>query len=260
MRNAPLSTSAGRGSKRLWCWVGLAVALAAAVAGIMSGFGFRLGLWQFRFGFAILRWSAYVAALGVALCILGLLLPRRGVGAASMIGALVGLLIGLAVAGYPVYMLQVGHGVPPIHDITTDPEHPPAFVAALPYRIGAENSTQYGGSKLAAEQRQAYPDVKPAEFKEPPAKVFDAALATAKAMGWRVIAAVPAEGRIEATDSTFWYHFTDDVVIRVKPDETGTRLDIRSESRVGRSDLGANAHRIVKYLAALKARVGTAGS
>lgn len=146
-----------------------------------------------------------------------------------------------------------------IHDITTDTDNPPAFVAITPLRAGAENATSYEGAKVAALQRQAYPGVKPVHYDYPPAKVFDAALAAAKGMGWEIVAAVSREGRIEATDTTFWYHFKDDVVVRIAADGTGTRVDVRSLSRMGHSDFGVNAGRVENYLAALRERMPEAG-
>jgi uncharacterized protein (DUF1499 family) len=71
-----------------------------------------------------------------------------------------------------------------------------------------------------------------------------------------VVASDPAAGRIEANETTRWFRFTDDVVIRVAPDGAGSRVDVRSVSRVGRSDFGVNAGRIRAYTAALKARAG----
>ena len=71
-------------------------------------------------------------------------------------------------------------------------------------------------------------------------------------MGWDLVASDPASGRIEATDTTFWFGFKDDIVIRVAAAPGGSRVDIRSLSRVGVSDVGTNAARIRKYLTALR--------
>jgi uncharacterized protein (DUF1499 family) len=86
-----------------------------------------------------------------------------------------------------------------------------------------------------------------------PGRAFDRAVAAAKAMGWDIVASDPAGGRIEATDTTFWFGFKDDVVVRVTPQPAGSRVDVRSLSRVGGGDLGANAARIRAFLAAVKA-------
>ena len=110
----------------------------------------------------------------------------------------------------------------------------------------------YGGAEVAAKQRASYPEIAPAELSLPPDRAFDRALAAAHAMGWEVVLSDPAGGRIEATDTTFWFGFKDDVVVRVIPQPTGSRVDVRSLSRVGGGDIGANAARIRAYLAKLK--------
>ncbi len=92
-------------------------------------------------------------------------------------------------------------------------------------------------------------------FAEPPDPIFEHAVAVAHDMGWEIIAEVPADGRIEAVDTTFWFGFKDDVVVRIKPADGGSRVDVRSVSRVGRSDLGTNARRIRNFLDKLAARL-----
>ena len=143
--------------------------------------------------------------------------------------------------------------MPAIHDITTDTIQPPPFLAILPLRAGALNPADYGGPDVAAKQQQAYPDIGPLLLNVPPGRAFDRALAAAKAMGWELVASDPAGGRIEATDTTFWFGFKDDVVVRVTPQPTGSRVDVRSLSRVGGGDIGANAARVRAFLAAVKA-------
>lgn len=160
---------------------------------------------------------------------------------------------------------------PPIHDITTDTANPPAFVAVVPLREATKALNPPGyecpppptdgsrgrpcgsGATAAAAQAKAYPDIQPVLLAAEPAKAFDKALAAAKAQGWEIVAGVPEEGRIEATATTFWFGFKDDIVIRIAAAETGqTRLDIRSKSRVGLGDVGANAKRIRAWTSAVK--------
>jgi uncharacterized protein (DUF1499 family) len=145
--------------------------------------------------------------------------------------------------------------VPPIHDITTDTQNPPHFDAILPLRQNTPNSAQYGGESVAAQQRQAYPDIQPALLEASPEKAFDAALASARELGWKIVATDTQQGRIEATDTTLWFGFKDDVVIRISPNDGGSRVDMRSVSRVGRSDIGKNAERIRNFMEALRRRV-----
>jgi hypothetical protein len=138
-----------------------------------------------------------------------------------------------------------------IHDITTDMQNPPEFVDVRELRKNAPNPPEYGGEQVAKEQRIAYPDIQPLLLNEPPSAVFPWALAAAKDMGWTIVAAAPAEGRIEATATTLIFRFKDDIVVRIREDKGGSRVDVRSKSRLGKGDLGANAKRIRAYLARL---------
>jgi uncharacterized protein (DUF1499 family) len=132
---------------------------------------------------------------------------------------------------------------------TTSPrtENPPAFVA-LVAAPPVSRATTYPGSATAEQQKRGYPDLKPLELPLPPADAFARALGAGKAMGWEIAAADAAAGRIEATAKTPWFGFRDDIVIRVAPAPAGSRIDVRSVSRVGRGDLWTNAKRIRAYL------------
>lgn len=145
---------------------------------------------------------------------------------------------------------------PPIHDITTDVDDPPSFLAVLPYRTGRVSPPEYDGAGAAGQQRKAYPDVRPLIVSAPASAVFDAAAAVARGSGWQLVAADPAAGRIEAIATTPMMRFKDDVVIRVRANGERTRVDMRSKSRVGVGDLGTNARRIRAFLAALADRIG----
>jgi uncharacterized protein (DUF1499 family) len=230
---------------------GLALAIVAGVALLLAGAGHRFGWWSFGTGFRVLRWAVYgavAAALisAAALVIAPLRAQRRG-----MFRALTGLIVGGVVAGVPLSYLQTARSVPPIHDITTDTDDPPAFEAIAPLRADAPNPVTYGGPAVAAQQRDAYPDIVPADYSVAPQVAFEAALATARAMGWTIVATDEAAGRIEAFDRTFWFGFTDDIVIRIRPTDAGSRVDVRSTSRVGVGDVGTNAARIRAYLTKL---------
>jgi uncharacterized protein (DUF1499 family) len=234
--------------------IGLALALLAALAGLWAGLGYRLGWWPLDTGFAVLRYAAYGAIAAIAVSVLGLVLARPGGQRRGLYRALAGLVIGAVVFGVPWSYLRAAQQVPPIHDITTDTENPPPFVAILPLRADAANPPDYGGEEVAAQQRAAYPAVQPVSVPLPPERSFEEALATAVDQGWEIVAAVPSEGRIEATDTTLWWGFKDDVVIRITPEDSGSRVDIRSKSRVGIGDIGTNAARIEAYLEQLEER------
>jgi uncharacterized protein (DUF1499 family) len=232
---------------------GLVLTVAGSLALLLSGVGTRWDWWDYRTGFLILRWTLYGGLAVIVVALAGLILGLLARTGRSLLVSLVTLVLLAAVAAVPVGYLRSAGRVPPIHDITTDPDDPPRFVAVLPLRHGAPNSAEYGGAALAAQQRAGYPDLGPARVALPPDQVFTRAVEVARALGWQIVAAVPAEGRLEATDRTRWFGFRDDVVIRVTADGPGARVDVRSVSRVGRSDLGTNARRIRRFLAALEA-------
>lgn len=213
----------------------------------MAGLGVRWGWWTFGAGFSLLKYAAIGAVISVPLSLLGLWFVAcrrlRGRG-----WAMVALAAGLAGVWVPLHTLYSARGLPMIHDISTDLGNPPAFVAVLPLRAGASNTPEYGGVSVAALQKQFYPDIQPLTLAAPPAQVFAQALAVAQAMGWEIVEANQAAGRIEATATTFWFGFKDDVVVRLTPAGAGSRIDVRSLSRVGVSDLGVNAQRIRDYL------------
>jgi uncharacterized protein (DUF1499 family) len=204
---------------------------------------------DFRSALMLFRWAAYGGAAAAVLSLLSVLLTRPGSGRCGLSWAVCGLVIGLVVVGIPWRWGQKAQRLPFIHDITTDLESPPAFVALLPLRAGAPNPAEYGGPEVAAQQRAGYPTLGPLSLQIPPPQAFVRALAAAREMGWEIVASEPKEGRIEATATTLWFGFKDDVVVRVTPVPGGSRIDVRSVSRVGRSDVGANAERIFAYLA-----------
>lgn len=227
---------------------GFVLALIAGLTLFLAGGGYRLGWWDFRPGLTIFRWAAYVALAAAVISLVGAIVARPGSARRGFSLAVIGLIVGLVVTWIPWQWWQVVKSVPMIHDITTDTETPPVFVAILPLRADAANSAEYGGPKLAAQQRTGYPDLKPLTLQVPPAQAFTRALEVARSMGWEIAASEPTEGRIEATDTTFWFGFKDDVVVRITPAGSGSRIDVRSVSRVGKSDVGANAKRITEYL------------
>jgi uncharacterized protein (DUF1499 family) len=229
---------------------GLLLAIGSALTLVATGPLYRAERISLTTAFTIMRYAAYagVAALLLA-AIAAIVAARRGRGMATAVAALV--VAGGSLA-LPATWLRQASRVPRIHDISTDTEHPPAFVAVVPLRTGARNPIDYGGGEIAAQQRQGYPDIAPVTLSVPPNQAFDRALATARSLGWELVASEPAAGRIEATDTTFWFGFKDDIVVRVTAAPGGSRVDVRSLSRVGLSDVGTNAARIRKFLTTLQ--------
>jgi uncharacterized protein (DUF1499 family) len=239
--------------------IGLALAVLTALAGASAGLGYRFGWWSLGTGFGLLRYAVYGAIAAMAVSALALVLTRPGGRRRGLYRALAGLVIGAVTFGVPWSYLRAAEGVPPIHDITTDTENPPPFVAILPLRADAQNPPEYGGEQVAAQQRAAFPGIQPVSVPLPPDRTFALAVAAAEDQGWEIVAAVPAEGRIEATDTTLWWGFKDDIVIRIRPEDTGSRLDIRSTSRVGIGDFGVNAARIEAFLEDFKSQAEAGG-
>jgi uncharacterized protein (DUF1499 family) len=231
----------------------LGLALAAAVLLLVAGPGTRFGWWEFGTGFLLMRVAFFGGAAAAVLSLVLLVVPRTRRAAPSVLVA--ALLIASVVAWIPWNGLQTVRSLPFIHDITTDTDDPPQFVAVLPLRADAPNPPDYAGEEVAAQQREGYPDIQPLQLPLPVDQAFALALEAAQAQGWEIVAVVPEEGRIEATATTFWFGFKDDVVIRVASAGDGSRVDIRSKSRVGRSDVGANAARIRAYSSELERRL-----
>ena len=226
----------------------LYIAVLAGLLALLAGFGTRFGLWPFRIGFILMLVVLLGALVALVLALIGIISTRPGGSRSGFVPAIVGLIISLIVLFPPLNLTFNGLRLPPIHDITTDTENPPAFVAILPLRQNADNPTQYGGPEIAAQQQKAYPDVRPGMMNVPPQQAYDRALTAARDMGWEIVDANLNEGRIEATATTFWFGFKDDVIVRITPAGNGSRIDVRSVSRVGTSDVGTNAKRIEKYL------------
>ncbi|HEX7043313.1 MAG TPA: DUF1499 domain-containing protein [Burkholderiales bacterium] len=236
----------------------LVLALACGVVAIAAGVGHRQRLWSYRIGFAVLAIAVVGAVASVALALAHLALLWRGAVEGGGVVAAEALVLGLLVAVPPLFLALNATRLPRIHDISTDTDNPPAFVALLAERAGAPNPAEYGGPEIAKRQRQAYPDVRPLRLRVAPSVVFAAALEAARELGWRIVARNDATGRIEATDRTFWFGFVDDVVVRVTGEPDGARVDVRSVSRVGTSDLGTNARRIRVFLKELRRQLDAA--
>jgi uncharacterized protein (DUF1499 family) len=162
-------------------------------------------------------------------------LPRSRAWTGTGLGLL--LVIVLLVAASP------GRGLPRINDITTDPDNPPGFAAAAREPANQGRDLSYPAS-FAAQQRKAYPDIKPIVLAQAPAEAFVRAQRAAGQLGWKTTYSDPAAGMFEAQEVSPTFLFVDDIVVRVQPADEGSRIDVRSKSRNGTGDLGVNAKRI----------------
>ncbi len=227
----------------------LIVAILAVVANFLILFGAKLGLWAPIKGFGYYRTYfnliAYVAVgVGLAGVFLHLIRKERRGTALSVTASLLG-----AIMLVPLVWATLDPPVraPPIHDITTDTENPPEFLVLDDNRAGASNTLVYSGDETAAMQQAAYPTVAPIMSDLTAADAFTRALSIAENMGWTVVSYSPNALRYEATAHTKIFHFADDVAVVVTPLSDGSRIDLRSVSRVGRSDQGVNAKRILAF-------------
>jgi uncharacterized protein (DUF1499 family) len=243
---------------------GLWTIVAGLVLVALSGPLNRLAM--VGFGAALL-----MLAVGALLLFLGALTGSAGMLVAAVrklpmarAPAAVGLVVALLVLGYLVSWLGRAFDAPPIHEVSTDLADPPPFVAVreIRDRTAGLNPSAYtariegrsGAIDVPAMQLQHYPDLQTLALPETPERATERARAVAEALGWEVVAYVPQEGRLEATATTRFFGFRDDVVVRARPaDDGSTLLDVRSKSRVGLGDAGANAARVRAFLDGMRA-------
>jgi uncharacterized protein (DUF1499 family) len=168
---------------------------------------------------------------------------------------LTGFLLTLLISATAIYWQYRAQSVPPIHDITTDIQSPPEVVAMTRLRADAPNPPEYAGEETAQQQREAYPNIQPLVVDEPVQEVIDEIVVLISAREWELVSINRKDGRVEATEELAWFGFKDDVVFRVTETDEGTRVDMRSKSRIGRSDVGVNADRIEQFLKDLETRL-----
>ena len=236
---------------KIFAIVFVILTLCFALFAMFAGIGNRLGWWDFHTGIRFLKWAAYGEAATIAGSLVSLIVAAFK-SKSSILMSLIATIIGITALAVPAYIWMTAHRVPPIHDITTDMENPPKFIAILKLRQNESNPVKYGGQNIADLQRMAYPDIVPLIIDYPPARAFAFSFETAQKMGWEMVNADSDNGLIEATATTFWFGFKDDVVIRITAQEHGSKIDVRSVSRVGISDIGTNAKRIRIFLKLLK--------
>ena len=232
-------------------WWSKVVLIGGCIAALLlpiGALGSRFGMWPFTTGFLFVIAGVLIAAVCLVLGIVGLIVAGKRKRGADRPGLVVGTGVSVLILGLMFVQFLAAGSVPQIHNISTDTIDPPQFdeIAALREGTGA-NPLEYNDA-VRRLQEPAYPDVQPLQLAQTPSESFDRALATVQDMGWELVSANRDAGMIEATDTTFWFGFKDDVAIRVRPDDGGSVIDVRSVSRVGRSDLGTNARRILQFL------------
>lgn len=251
-----------RKARRWYHKLVLALLILVPLFFLVSTLGVKFGLWDWKAGLGLnFKFAPILLPLLALSGLIGLLLaaiiqPRKG----FLVSALA-LILGAAGLAHGAKIKKTAAALPFIHDITTDTQDVPSFTEVIlseRAKVEGVNTVEYIGKKDKPEgtlvsvlqsQAEAYADIRPLILEDDPAVVFGQAKAAVKQLGWTLKSENVEGGILEATDTTFWYGFKDDVVIRIRPSEGGgSVVDIRSISRVGKSDIGANAVRIRKFL------------
>ncbi|HKI73199.1 MAG TPA: DUF1499 domain-containing protein [Pseudomonadales bacterium] len=238
---------------RWWSWLLLVSAIVAVVLLVTAPFGYKYHIFALGPSFI----SLLIALAAAVLVLLGSLVmlvvaSRQGLTRNRTLVVLA-LVLSIFPIGFMAPQMIKARSAAPIHDISTDTVNPPQFDKIVAMRKGAANSLKYGAGKLpmkdyVALQEKVYPNVKSLHTDLSVADAVVHAKDILSAQGLDVVNVDANKGIVEATATTFWFGFKDDLVVRVTPADKGSTVDVRSVSRVGISDLGVNAKRIVKLL------------
>ena len=202
-------------------------------------------------GFYTFIAAGAMGILGLALGLLGCLRTRANSNRGGRSRAVQASLLGAGCLAVIVLTALPSSDLPPINDITTDTEEVPRFVLVTELAANQGRDMSYPGPEFADAQRAAYGDLETLRFPEDSASLLRRVEQVAQTLGWEIHDVDPETGRIEASDRTWIFGFVDDVVIRIRPVSGASLLDVRSKSRDGRGDLGANAARIRRLRDAL---------
>lgn len=227
--------------------------ISAVVLMIVAGPGHRFGLIPTKIALLMTLAALVLGAIALLFGLAALFMKSTQRNTPVLLGALtISGILSLTLVSW----VMKGASVPQIHDITTDLDTPPQFVALAGARIGAANPDAYPGEDVAQQQRDAYPDLAALRVTgQSIGSVLDAAEQAAIDQGWEAVVRTESQAQIEATDVTAWFGYKDDIIIRVTDEADAIVVDVRSKSRVGQSDLGTNAARISDYLAALSEKI-----
>lgn len=232
--------------------ISLFFGILAAICLLLSGYGYQWNWWELGTAFTwMIPGSAIMGLIATGLGFVAWYARRKstlkGISKRALTGFLMGIVV-LCTVGFWFYQATL---YPPIHDISTDINNPPAFKNIVSLRAEAPNDTTYGDQEKANIQRKNYPDIEPLVLNAGYEVAYDRALAAAKQMPWeQIVTSDKQAGLIEAVDKLPWFGFIDDVAIRIDTAETSERtiIDVRSVSRMGRGDIGVNAQRIRDYI------------
>lgn len=229
-----------------------ALGVTSVVLLALGPLAIQIGVASSFIGFRIFTLGILFALLALVLGAIALWLTRAASARGGRSRAVAGFGLGAVVVALIVALLGSAGRVPTINDITTDTNDPPAFVAAAEREANAGRDLSYPGASFAEQQRKGYPDLAPLRLEVVKVVAVQRAWNTAESLGWEITSTNPVGGTIEATETTRVFRFVDDIVIRVRADGATSVIDVRSKSRDGRGDIGANAARIRAFLEAMK--------
>lgn len=264
-----MAHAANRGAvkKGAWArrltWLALVLSIGGVAAALISAFGSGQGAWDFRTGFTILRYAFFAAIAGGLLAIVALVMSQRARVPGLRTRNVLALAVALLFVGYLGMQIRTARTVPAIHDVATDLEDLPQFRALQVREDNLEHVPDMDRPDLKALEpeerwkaihREAYGDLKPIRVPWSVEETVGKAQALADKRGWQIAHVDPPRGTLEATETTRFFRFKDDVVVRARkaPDGKGTLVDMRSISRVGGSDVGVNAKRVREFLKDLR--------
>ncbi|WP_024610841.1 DUF1499 domain-containing protein [Pseudoalteromonas sp. TB64] len=217
------------------------VSLIAFLLVLLPGPLYKFDVVELGTAFAGFKFGVYAGGAALLLLLVQVIFMRKTVTLGSAATAVIFSAIAIAM---PLNMMNTAKSVPPIHDISTDLVNPPEFIAIAPLRADASNPVEYAGEETAVQQRKAYPELATLNFAQSKTDLVKATEQAVQNLGWELVNTDISKGIVEATETTAWFGFKDDVVVRINDEGSERFVDIRSKSRVGRSDLGKNAERI----------------
>lgn len=241
----------------------LILSVGGVAAALVAAIGSGQGAWHFVTGFTILRYAFFAAIAGGVVALAGLLIARRGRSAKHVGLNLLALVVALGFVLYLGALIRTARSVPTIHDITTNLDDVPQFTMLkvrsdnledIPDNHDARLKALPPEARWKAVHRLGYPDLRTIRVPWPVSETVKRAEQLARSRGWEVVKADAQAGIVEATDTSRFFRFKDDIVIRARADPAGagSNVDMRSISRVGVSDVGVNAKRVRSFLADLQ--------
>ena len=244
------------------CFGSVAVALIASL-------GAGRGAWHFSAGFMVLQYALFAAAVGIVVALVAAFVARRASPRLVLLNLAAFLVAGAFVAFLGSQILTA-RAVPPIHDISSNLEDYPRFYRLTVREDNLADIPDMGRPELAALEprerwkaihREHYGDIATIRVPWSVEDTVARARALAADRGWEIVTTDPRNGIVEAVDTSMFFRFKDNVVVRVRPsaDGSGSLVDMRSISRVGTSDIGVNARRVREFLADLPRAEAPAG-